>query len=870
MKYMTSDEIRDTWLNFFKEKGHYIEPSSSLIPKNDPTLLWINAGVAPLKKYFDGTEQPKHKRITNAQKAIRTNDIDNVGHTARHHTFFEMLGNFSIGDYFKEEVIGWAYELLTSEKYYGFPKEKLYISYYPDDLETKKLWIKCGIDESHMIPLKDNFWEVGQGPCGPDTEIYFDRGEKYDKEKRGIELLKNDEENDRYLEIWNIVFSTYNSEPGKKRSEYKELPQKNIDTGAGLERFACVLQDAETNFETDLFMPYIKYLEKHAKVKYEGEHKYSYQVIADHVRSVCFALSDGATFSNEGRGYVLRRLVRRMARQAQVISVSFEDLINLVDIVVDNMKHFYPYLIEKRVRVKKMLEGEVNKFAQVLKTGEKKIAQLIANTKGKVISGEEVFILSDTYGIPFDLTKEICEAKGYEINQEEYEKMLDDQKERARSARGERNSFAKQSKDLLEFKAKSEFTYEEEVGISAKVIGLFVDGVSVESITDHGEVVFDLTNFYAESGGQVSDTGMLVAKNFEANVISVSKAPNKQFLHSIEVLFGMISVNDTIKLYPDFKRREAIKKNHSAAHLLQSALKDLLSRDIHQEGSFVSEGEMRFDFNYDEKIDEEQISEIEHYVNELINRDIKSNVQVMDKKDALKTGAIALFDEKYDDRVRVVEFKEVSKEFCGGTHVKSTLDIMHFVIDSCFSVAAGIKRIVAYTGMKAYEYRKSEETILNDLTKLLVIKSRKEIKPKIISLNKNMEQMQKINRALKDKIASLYLKMIVDKKERHDNYDVYAECFDDLSHDQVLVMVKQLIASDNTIVLLCSRNEGKMELAVGVSANLNDRYSAGKIIKELASKINGSGGGRNDIAFGGASSSVDFNLIKKSLFEVIK
>ena len=333
MRKLSSDEIRDIWLNFFKDHGHYIEPSASLIPNNDPTLLWINAGVAALKKYFDGTLTPKHRRITNAQKCIRTNDIDNVGHTARHHTFFERMGNFSIGDYFRPEVIPWAYELLTSDKYYGFDPHKLYVTYYPDDKDTHDLWVKCGIPEENRVPSQSNFWEIGEGPCGPDTEINYDRGEQWDPEHLGLKLLQDDLDNDRYIELWNIVFSQFNSEPGKKRSEYKQLPQKNIDTGAGLERLACIRQGTETNFETDLFRPYIKYLESKSKYPYDGKYKLAYRVIADHIRSITFALADGAVFSNDGRGYVLKRLLRRASRYALTLGLDAGTLANLVPIV---------------------------------------------------------------------------------------------------------------------------------------------------------------------------------------------------------------------------------------------------------------------------------------------------------------------------------------------------------------------------------------------------------------------------------------------------------------------------------------------------------------------------------------------------------
>lgn len=871
MKYMTSDEIRDTWLKFFESKGHYIEPSSNLIPKNDKTLLWINAGVAALKKYFDGTEQPTHRRITNAQKAIRTNDIDNVGRTSRHHTFFEMLGNFSIGDYFRDEVLPWAYELLTDEKYFGFSKDRLYVSYYPTDHQTRDLWIKCGIDPTHMIPLESNFWEVGQGPCGPDTEIYYDRGEEYDPLHRGVEMLLNDEDNDRYIEIWNIVFSTYNSEPSKKRSEYKELPQKNIDTGAGLERFACVIQGARTNFETDLFMPYIEYLQKHSSKKYEGEYKYSFQVIADHIRSITFALSDGASFSNEGRGYVLRRLVRRMTRQSQILEINENDLVDLVDVVAMNMKHFYPYLMDKKDKVKKVLLDEVKKFISTLSIGIKRIEQVLKNAKTKVLSGQDAFVLSDTYGIPLDLTKEIANSYGYEVDEEGFNQALKEQKVRAREARGERNSFAKQSKDLLEFTKKSEFTYEENKEMKATIIGLFKDGERVDSITDSGEIILDKTDFYAESGGQVADVGLIEGEGFTAKVIDVTKANHKQFLHHVELIKGKeINGQVEVTLKPDFVRRSRIKKNHSAAHLLQSVLKQVLSEDIHQEGSYVDEEEMRFDFNYEDKIDDNTLNIIEEKVNEIILSDVKCTKRVMKKDEALKTGAIALFDEKYGDEVRIVEFENVSKEFCGGTHVDSSIELMQFALISCSSIAAGIKRITAYTGMKAYRYRKEQEATLDKIAELLQVKSHKELENKIVANNNNYDCLTKKYGVLSDKYIAVLYKLLKNDYVKQAGVKIIAHMFDSLTHDQVLSLVKQLIVEDNTAVLLVSKNLTKVELAVGISKDLQNKYSAGKLIKNLASLVNGSGGGRSDIAFGGAQAINDFNVLKNALIEEMK
>src|SRR5574344_2083433 len=428
MKKMTSQEIRSMWLDFFKSKGHVVDPGASLVPNNDPTLLWINAGVAALKKYFDGSEVPESKRITNVQKFIRTNDIDNVGKTARHHTFFEMLGNFSIGDYFRKEAIGFAWEILTSEKYFAFDKEKLYFTYHPADLETKKYWMEQGCAEDHLIPLEGNYWQIGEGPCGPNTEVFFDRGEKYDPKHIGIDLLAKDMENDRYIEIWGIVFSQYNAVNGVKREDYKELPHKNIDTGAGLERITCVMQGTETNFETDLFYPYIEATQKLCKKPYSGEYLMPYRVIADHIRSCTFALADGATFSNEGRGYVLRRLLRRAMRYAQKLGIFESFLYKLVPSVIDEMKCFYPYLVDKKDFIEKQIKSEEEKFIKTLKSGEA-ILYSELEKGNKILSGEDAFKLYDTYGFPIELTEEIAKDKGFAVDIERFNKCLEAQKE---------------------------------------------------------------------------------------------------------------------------------------------------------------------------------------------------------------------------------------------------------------------------------------------------------------------------------------------------------------------------------------------------------------------------------------------------------
>lgn len=868
MRYMTSDEIRDCWLRFFASKGHFIEPSASLIPHNDPTLLWINSGVAALKKYFDGSEQPPHRRLTNAQKAIRTNDIDNVGHTARHHTFFEMLGNFSIGDYFRNEIIPWAVELLTDEKYFGFPREKLYITYHPDDTASRDLWIKNGISASHLVPLESNFWEVGPGPSGPDTEIYFDRGEEYDPSGRGEELLRRDIDNDRYIEIWNIVFSQYNAEPGvKPRSQYKELPQKNIDTGAGLERLACVLQGARTNFETDLFKPYIDYLAARASLPYEGANRYSYQVIADHIRSLTFALADGAVFANEGRGYVLKRLVRRLVRQADILGIPSDELPNLVDLVAETMKHFYPYLQERAPRVKKMIQSEIGKFVALLRDGEKRICEELEKC-GPILSGAVAFTLQDTYGIPVDLTIELAERAGKSVDLPEYERLLSEQKEKARLARGNRKSFGSQSPDLLAFTAESKFLYEEVAKLSARVIGLFKDGQQVEVLTESGEMVLDQTTFYAESGGQVADIGAVRNEEMEARVTDVVKAPHKQFLHTVEVLYGSIRVGDELILEPDYQRRNMTRKNHSSAHLLQKALQEILGPEVHQEGSFVSPEEMRFDFNYDGRIDQETLDQVESRVNEVIASGLECSTQIMDKDEALKTGAMALFDEKYDSEVRVVSFGDFSKEFCAGTHVFNTRDILHFAITSCSAIAAGVKRITACTGLAAYRYRKSEEHQLDEIAEMIQVKSRKEIFSKLRAVSTAKTEAEEKCRLLESKIAGLYTAELLSQMKADAAVSAAIGIYDELTHEQLNQIARGAISGERRAVLLVARRAGKSEFAVGLSADLTSSYKAGNIVREIGKILNGSGGGKPDLAFGGTSDLSHLSEAKDAFLKV--
>jgi len=850
MRKMSSDEIRDTWLNFFKSKGHYIEPSASLLPQNDPTLLWINAGVAALKKYFDGSKRPEHTRITNAQKCIRTNDIENVGHTARHQTFFEMLGNLSIGEYFRTEIIPWAGELLMDEKYFGFPAEKLYVSYYPKDLETKNLWVKSGIPEDHMIPLETNFWEIGQGPCGPDTEVYFDRGDSYDPENRGVTMLKNDEDNERYVELWNIVFSQFNADPKLKRKDYKELPQKNIDTGAGLERFACIIQGVETNFDTDLFTPIISWIESKAdNMPYEGKNKLAYRVIADHIRSVTFALSDGAVFSNEGRGYVLRRLVRRAVRYGNQLGLSTGSLSELVDVVIDNMDYFYPYLKNSRERVKKMVLSEENKFAKTLHSGENILRKYIKNSEG-MLSGEDAFRLSDTYGFPIELTEEICGEQGVKVDLVEYENELKAQRQRAREARGNRVSFSSQSEDLMKFNQASTFTYDSDE-LTSKVIGIFKDGKQVDALEDEGDIVLEKTCFYAESGGQVADQGTMQNKETQLKVIDVQKAPNKQFLHHVEVLYGSVKVGDKLELKIDSKRRNVIRKNHSSCHLLQSALQKEVSKDVHQAGSFVNENEMRFDFTLDRKLTDDELKNIERDVNDYIGESIPCVTEILKKEDAKKTGAMALYSEKYGDKVRVVEFGEVSKEFCAGTHVSNSKDIGLFVIATETAVAAGVRRIVGYTGRAAYEYLKERQNELSDVAQITGVKSDKEVMPKLRSLFKEKQELLKRIEELEGKIVSSQISSAKAIFVEFNGLKIYPLKVNNFTHDQEVDTLKEITKDESAIAIIFNLKSKKNSLAVALGKTAQTKYKAGLLVRAIASNLKGSGGGKPDMAFGG-------------------
>ena len=731
MKNLKGFEIRQLWLDFWKSKGHDVVPSASLIPNNDPTLLWINAGVAPLKKYFDGREIPANRRLTNAQKSIRTNDIENVGKTARHHTFFEMLGNFSIGDYFRNEVLPWAYELLTSEQWFALDPDKLYITYYPSDKKTFELWKSCGVKEDHLIPVEGNFWEIGEGPCGPDTEIFFDRGLKYDPENIGPRMIKEDMENDRFIEIWNIVFSQFNSKPGLPRSEYKELPSKNIDTGCGLERVACVMQEVETNYDTDLFMGIINKTEQLTNTKYNGE--MAFKVIADHVRSTVFALSDGATFSNEGRGYVLRRILRRAVRYAKKLGVKEPLLYKLVPACIDTMKVFYPYLLEKEEIVTKQIKLEEEKFLSTLESGEKRLLDYIKqNSESKVVPGDVAFLLYDTFGFPFELTLELAEENNFTVDEEGFKEQLKLQKERARKARVTDQSMNVQNEEMMKYKDEVEFIGYDNLESNSKIIALFSAGNRVLEASGKVIAVIDKTPFYGIMGGQIGDKGEILLNGESFDVDDTIKLPNGQNACVISMNESVLKVNDEVKCIVDKERRQDIEKNHSATHLLNEALRQVVGSHVSQQGSNVSDECLRFDFNNFNLLTSEEILNVEALTQKQINEALEVKTLEMELEEAKKLGVQAVFGEKYGKIVRVVDM-DFSKELCGGTHVKNTSDIKDFAILNVESKGSGIFRVTAATGNKV------EEAIKNELASTL-----KEINM-LVSKANELEQLCKEN-----------------------------------------------------------------------------------------------------------------------------
>lgn len=867
MKRLSSAEIRQMFLDFFQEKGHDVEPSTSLIPHDDPSLLWINSGVATLKKYFDGRVVPDNPRICNSQKAIRTNDIENVGQTARHHTFFEMLGNFSIGDYFKKEAILWAWEFLTDPKWIGFDPQRLSVTIHPEDDEAYDIWHnEVGLEPQRIIRLEGNFWDIGEGPSGPNTEIFYDRGEQYGNDPDDPELYPGGE-NERYLEIWNLVFSQYNHNPD---GSYTPLPKKNIDTGMGLERMASVIQDVPTNFDTDLFLPLIRKTEQISNATYgkAKEMDVAFKVIADHVRTVTFAIGDGALPSNEGRGYVIRRLLRRAVRYGKVLGIHEPFMYRLSPLVGDIMGSFYKEVSEKRQFIAKVIRTEEERFHETLNEGLHILETMIDELKEKgeaVLVGEKAFKLYDTYGFPIDLTEDFVREQGLEVDRAGFEDQMRQQRERARAARQDVDSMQVQGGVLGDFKADSEFVGYTKFSERAKVIGIVVNDQWQDLISsgDRAQLILDRTPFYAESGGQVADTGWIEMGEVRFRVEHVQKAPNGQHIHYGELTQGRLKKGDDVQASVDRHLRTDIMKNHSATHLLHQALKDVLGEHVNQAGSLVEAERLRFDFSHYAAISEEELRRIEERVNEQIWKNIDVETMYRSLVEAKQMGAMALFGEKYGATVRVVKIGDYSLELCGGCHVANTAEIGLFKVLSESGIGAGTRRIEAVTGRFAYEYLSAQQALLKDAASKLKTKVQ-DVPQRIETLQTQLKEIQKENESLKSRLGNMESASLLDQMVVIEGISVLAQQVTASDMDQLRNMVddlKQKVASG--VVLLGSVQGEKVNLVAGVTKDLTQRgLHAGKLVKEIASRCGGGGGGRPDLAQAGGK---DPSKLKEAL-----
>lgn len=861
LKKLNSAQVRRMYLKFFEEHGHQVMPSASLVPVNDPTLLWINSGVATMKKYFDGKVVPDNPRMTSSQKSIRTNDIENVGKTARHHTMFEMLGNFSVGDYFKNEVIPWAWELLTSDEWFGFDPERLYITYYPKDHDAYNRWREVGVAEDHLIADEDNFWDIGQGPSGPDTEIFYDRGQEFNN-------LADDDpenypggENERYLEIWNIVFSQFNHTP---EDTYEPLPHKNIDTGMGLERVVSIFENAPTNFETDLFMPLIKQAEEFSGTKKYGQNKeddIQFKIIADHIRTITFAIGDGALPSNVGRGYVIRRLLRRAVVAGKKLEIDEPFLAKMVPTVGKIMEDYYPDVLKNADYIASVIESEEDRFSATLNGGLNLLNNVIAEAKENKtneIDGRTAFKLYDTYGFPIELTKEYAEDEGLTVDEKGFQAAMTEQQNRARNARDMDNGMGVQTDLWTSFKEDSKYVGYTDLAVdNAKVIGLAHDGQQADEAQPGDkniELIFDVTPFYAEMGGQVADTGDIIDNYGKkvGRVVDVQHAPNQQNLHRVE-LTTPIKKGARYKLVVDRIRHLKIEKNHTATHLLDQALRNVLGGHTQQAGSLVEEHYLRFDFNHFGQVTAEDLKKVENMVNEQIWKEIPVKTVETDIDSAKEMGAIALFSDKYGDKVRVVKIGDFNTEFCGGDHVKNTNELGLFKIVSEGGVGAGVRRIEAVTSSDAFKFFQDRDDLLTKSAASLKVAQIKEVPHQVETLQNELKEAQKQNESLQAKIAAQQANNVFENVQATKNGSLIAAEVQVAGMGQLRQLAdtwRSKALSD--VLVLATASDGKANLLVAVSDDkTKEGLKAGDLIKAIAPAINGGGGGRPNLAQAG-------------------
>lgn len=852
MKWTSLNDLRESYLSFFESKGHLRLPSFPLIPHNDKSLLLINSGMAPMKKYFTGEEEPPRRRVTTCQKCIRTPDLDRVGHTARHGTFFEMLGNFSFGDYFKEQAIPWAWEFLTETL--EIPADKLWPSIYENDEEAFRIWTeKVGVPAERITRLgkEDNFWEHGSGPCGPCSEIYFDRGEKYGCGKPDC---RPGCDCDRYMEIWNNVFSQFNND-GK--GNYTELAQKNIDTGMGLERLACVMQSVDNMFLVDTNR---RILDKVCEIagKTYGENKkddISIRVCTDHIKSAMFMICDGVIPSNEGRGYVLRRIIRRACRHGKLLGINRPFLCELCEVAMGENRGAYPELTEKHDYILKVLSLEEQRFDATIDAGLSILSGItdrcIADGK-TVISGEDAFKLYDTFGFPIDLTREIAAERGLDIDDARFTELMAEQRKRARDARGNISGWTDMTKDLLSTFPKTEFVGYEHDEAEAKVIGILADNMSVEEITE-GEftLVLDRTPFYGESGGQVGDTGTISGADMTAAVNDTKKADGV-YLHFCTLQNGVIRVGDTVRAAVNAERRNAIRRNHSALHLLQGALREVLGNHVEQAGSYVDEERGRFDFTHFAAMTPEELDRAEALVNARILRGIPVQTIETDIDEAKKMGAMMLFGEKYGNVVRVVKMGEVSAEFCGGTHVANTAMVGLFHIISETSVAAGVRRIECVTGMGVLAQLREKDTLIHAVAKELKVQNSADVAKKAAQLQSELSGSKREVEMLNAKLAAGQLQSLLAGAFEVRGVRVLCTKID-MQPDAARALADQIKADHaDTVAVLALPGADKVSLlAVAGKDAVAKGIHAGKLVGTVAAVMGGKGGGRPDSAMAG-------------------
>lgn len=859
MQQMGLNEIRSKFLKFFESKDHYLKESASLVPQNDKSLLLINSGMAPLKNYFAGVEVPPSVRMTTCQKCIRTGDIENVGKTARHGTFFEMLGNFSFGDYFKEQSISWGWEFVT--QHLNIPEEKVWVTVYEEDDEAFGIWenqIKIPKERIVRLGKDDNFWEIGIGPCGPCSELYFDRGEEYGCDnpdcKPGCDC-------DRYLEFWNHVFTQFNRD---EEGNYGQLEHKNIDTGMGLERMACIMQGVDTIFDVDTIKHILNTVEKMANVEYGkgGKTDVSIRIITDHIRAVSFLVADGVLPSNEGRGYVLRRLLRRAARHGKLLGIKENFLYKLVDEVIKVSGEAYPELVEKESYIKKVIRIEEEKFNETIEQGMEILASYIADLKKNgetTLSGENAFKLYDTYGFPIDLTQEILEEEHLSIDEEAFNEEMNKQRERARSARGNMDGESWKEDPLSKLDSSVASTFEGyfELENSGIIKAIVKDNELVDSAVagDKVIVVLDKTTFYPEGGGQAGDAGLLVNKNEDivVEVIDTKKGANNTIKHIGIVKSGMINTGEKLSTIVDKEIRMASARNHSATHLLHKALKEVLGEHVNQAGSLVTSERLRFDVTHFSSITKEELKVIEEKVNDVILESLNITCENMSINDAKNKGAMALFGEKYGDEVRVVSMGDYSIELCGGTHLTNTSQIGMFKILSEGGVAAGVRRIEAITGRAVYNYLKEKEEIISNVC--LNLKTKEDsLSQKVTSLIEENKSLSKELHDMKTKMSLQAVDSVLDSKLDVNGVNLVTTKFEGMDMNtlkEVADNLRDKLVSG--VVVLANITDDKLNLVATATKDAVDKgVHCGNIVKSIAQIAGGKGGGRPNMAQAGA------------------